>query len=248
MAALIAIPLIILAKTKIGREERAKDEALRAKNVAVRELQSLENETVLAEKEDPRQAKLAALRSLAPKFTCEKNLRFPQDAEKINSTLEIDCTQYAKTATEVQLTPRIYVHIQSEDQRPDAEELKAWLKNQNRFKVIVPGIEFVGPRKLRSSEVRYFHDNRDEADWAWLITTTLKENCVDVDRPQLVKGYEESSAIRPRHFELWLTPDGLKNFRCKRPPAAAGQRDQRPEVRSQTSEVRGEKPNVRSQR
>jgi hypothetical protein len=137
----------------------------------------------------------------------------------INSTLEIDCKDYQQipsSSAGTQLSPRIYMHIQDESQRLAAEDLKAWLEGQRyaRLKTIVPGVENVGPRNLRESQLRYFHDNVDELNLAWGIVNSLQSLCVKVVPPQLIKGYENSTSIRARHYELWLTPDALNNYRC----------------------------------
>jgi len=42
----------------------------------------------------------------------------------------------------------------------------------------------------------------------------LQNQCVEVSAPLFVKGYENSDAIRPNHFELWLTADSLNNLGC----------------------------------
>ena len=72
----------------------------------------------------------------------------------------------------------------------------------------------MGQRLLKSSEIRYFHDNTYELDYAWLIATSLsQQKCVEI-RPTLIKGYEDSKLIRKGHFELWLTRESLANYGC----------------------------------
>jgi hypothetical protein len=78
----------------------------------------------------------------------------------------------------------------------------------------VPGIENVGTRLLDKSQLRYFHRDAYEVNFAWLIIDQLKDKCVDISAPVFVKGYENSDAIRPNHFELWLTADSLNNLGC----------------------------------
>lgn len=188
----------------------------------------LEKEFAIAEEDDPRLEKFAALKTLVPKFTCVKtSTELSSDAQKINSALEIDCSQYEPIRTappDAPIAARIYIHIQNQEQRPAAEELRSWLKaarfEGNPRRVIVAGIEYVGPRKLRDSQIRFFHQTVDETDWAWQISKALTGICIET-RPQFIKGYEESDSIRPRHFELWLTPDALDSRCISTTPAPA---------------------------
>lgn len=163
--------------------------------------------------------RLSDLKTLITKFTCTNtNAKLQPDAETINSTLEIQCDEHQKSIndpTSTQLAPRIYIHIQDEYQRSAAEVLKARLVSQKYegYKTLVPGIEKVGSRNLKASQLRYFHDNTDERDFASNFISSLKSLCINVT-PQLIRGYEDSSVIRPRHFELWLSSDALNNLGC----------------------------------
>lgn len=187
------------------------------------EKKQLEEEFADAETKDRRIKSFAVIKPLVPRFTCVKtSAELSSDAEKINKALDIDCAQYEPISTgppDSSFTPRIYVHIQTEDQRPAAAELRAWLKTV-RFdgyppRVIVPGIENVGARKLRGSQIRFFHQTVDETDWAWQISKALTSICIDA-KPQFIKGFEDSNLIRKRHFELWLTADALDS-KCSGP-------------------------------
>jgi conflict system STAND superfamily ATPase len=224
-----AILVLLVAFLSVYRESSRRAEVNAAERLGVKqgaamEKRELEKEITELEKADPRLEKFAALKTLVPKFTCAKaGTDLSSDADMINKTLEIDCTQYEqiKTTAPDALPPRIYIHIQTQEQRPVAEDLRSWLKAQrydaNPRRTIVAGIEYVGSRKLTTSRIRYFHDNRDESDWAWQIYTALNKICIEA-RPQFIKGFEESDSIRPRHFELWLAPDALDK-RCDLPSA-----------------------------
>jgi len=50
---------------------------------------------------------------------------------------------------------------------------------------------------------------RDEEDEAKSIASALEKLGVKVNPTNLSAQYENSSAIRPRHYELWLAPDAL---------------------------------------
>lgn len=155
---------------------------------------------------------LTALRSLIPNVTC-RDRSGNEDIQKINELLEVKC----ESANEIETIPRVYFHIQTEDQREAASQLKSFLQgfpfNQGRG-VIVPGIENVGARVLKESQLRYFRQDRYEVNFAWLIVNSLRNQCVEISDPLFVRGYENSDKIRPNHFELWLTADSLNNLGC----------------------------------
>lgn len=96
------------------------------------------------------------------------------------------------------LKPRVYFHIRSEEQRVRAAALAKSLTQAGA--VIVPGIHLVsrGPSK---TELRYFR--KAEKSEAEAIAAALQAEGLLVDI-KLIPGYEDSTAIRPRHFELWL--------------------------------------------
>ncbi|HXI31055.1 MAG TPA: toll/interleukin-1 receptor domain-containing protein [Vicinamibacterales bacterium] len=98
-----------------------------------------------------------------------------------------------------EILPRVYFHIRDDSQRPYANQLKGQLPTSA---YIVPGIQrlTVGPS---APELRYFRKG-DEAE-ARGIANLLKVPGLVV---KLVPGYETSTDIRPRHYELWLAPPG----------------------------------------
>lgn len=96
------------------------------------------------------------------------------------------------------VSPRVYVHIVREDQRSKAEAVADALRTSA---VIVPGVDLVksGPG---NSELRYFR--RVEQAEAEGIASTISALWPGVTA-RYVAGYENSTGIRPRHFELWLS-------------------------------------------
>ena len=170
------------------------------------------NVNVSSEAEEKDRETLSTLRSLMPNVTC-KDRSGNEDVQKINELLDVKC----ESANEIETIPRVYFHIQTEDQREAAKNVKDFLQsypfNQGRG-VIVPGIENVGTRLLKESQLRYFHRDPYEVNFAWLIVNSLRNHCVEVSDPLFVKGYENSEKIRPNHFELWLTADSLNNLGC----------------------------------
>lgn len=200
--------LITYQTVKLKTREAAEaqqQELAKLKELKINEIETDLNISAKADTSD--RAKLTALRALVPKVTC-KDVSSNKDSQEINKLLGLECAPVGST----QVTARLYVHIQDEDQRYAANQMKDWLQTQN-YKLIVPGVENVGQRLLRNSEVRYFQDNTYELNFAWLISSSLKEKCVDV-KPKLVKGFEDSQNIREGHFELWLTRDSLSNYGC----------------------------------
>ncbi len=218
----IIVGSLVVQSIRLSRREAAemhlknltdlKDKKVNEQDAQLKEIQQDLNISASADSTD--RAKLTALRALAPKVTC-KDVSSNKDSQEINKILGLECAP-VEAAPNAQKTPRLYVHIQDEDQRDSANQLKEWLQTQN-YKLIVPGVENVGQRLLRNSEVRYFQDNTYELNFAWLISSSLKEKCVDV-RPKLVKGFEDSQNIREGHFELWLTRDSLYNYGCYNSP------------------------------
>lgn len=96
------------------------------------------------------------------------------------------------------IKPRVYVHIRTEAQREPALKLVAALGT--RVNVDVPGIERLD-RGPKTTELRYFRkaDELEAGQIAQAITA--------LDTPAAaiyVPGYEASTGIRQRHYELWI--------------------------------------------
>lgn len=109
------------------------------------------------------------------------------------------------TPSATALQPRVYFHIMVEAQRAGAQELQRALERSG-LGVVVPGIQRLDVGPTRSSELRYFHDReRDEAE---AIGRALRGAGAADLVVKKVPGYENSTAIRPRHYELWLRPPG----------------------------------------
>lgn len=106
----------------------------------------------------------------------------------------------AKTA--VLLPSRVYLHVRNSEQKERATEIASILTN-NGF--AVPGIQVLseGPN---TSELRYFRKREEEYARAAL---ELIKDFVEV-KLMYVPGYESSTKIRDRHFEVWLSKDGFK--------------------------------------
>jgi hypothetical protein len=225
----IAVLLVGWGVYAFRQNYKVEAEALAAQtnaNTARLELSGKTEELTKAEKdENTDSSKLALLKDATTKFAClNKDPKLTSEAEQIKRNLGLDCDAYKEPDTSPEqgaqpLPSRVYFQIQDRNQADSARDLELWLETQQYGgrRVVVPGIEYVGRRRLQQSQLRYFHDNDDERALAKQITDSLSSRCVNV-RPQLTTGYEDSSAIRPRHFELWLAPDALERYGCPEPP------------------------------
>ncbi len=101
-----------------------------------------------------------------------------------------------------QTLPRVYEQIASERQRPEAKMVADQLSARG---YIVPGIEYVGAKAPRKTQVRYFKDFDNEQTKKDLreILDTLTAAGVQAT-PAPIPGYETSTKIRQRHYELWF--------------------------------------------
>ena len=99
------------------------------------------------------------------------------------------------------ISPRVYFHISLEKQRQKASEIERLLENEMKsIGLIVPGIELrPGPQK---TELRYF--KRAERAEAQSIVDALSKFGVSAKLVDLSTKYENSTGIRPRHYELWI--------------------------------------------
>jgi hypothetical protein len=111
------------------------------------------------------------------------------------SQLERELSPRASAAPAI--APRVYLHIAREEQRERAREIANVLRAAS---VAVPGIE-LRENSPANSELRYFRTiDRVEAEG---LAATVQGVHPDV-AARYVPGYETSTRMRPRHFELWL--------------------------------------------
>ncbi len=103
-----------------------------------------------------------------------------------------------------QITPRVYIHIRSNAQREIAAQLGSQLASA--LEVVVPGVQRVtsGPN---ATELRYFN-SANKAEAKTIASFLQQQSGVQVEAAY-VSGYENSSLIRPRHYELWFSSDAL---------------------------------------
>ncbi len=118
--------------------------------------------------------------------------------------------QQALTRASDALPVRIYFHIRQEEDRPAAQTLEktieASVTKQGRA-IVVPGIERV-PGTQAKSVLKCFKKAECDAFGAQLVELFKSEN-VPIELSDQSAAYENSSSIRPNHFEAWFAP-GLR--------------------------------------
>jgi septal ring factor EnvC (AmiA/AmiB activator) len=97
------------------------------------------------------------------------------------------------------ITPRIFIHIRSQDQTSVADRLAAKFKSKGYS---VPKAEILVNTGPARPEIRYFHKNEKEANEA----AELAADVGGETRARYISGYENSPLVKPRQFELWLAP------------------------------------------
>lgn len=105
------------------------------------------------------------------------------------------------------LRPRVYVHIRDNAQRAQAELISQRLQATDLGdgqRAEVPGIERLDLGPQRQSELRYFRDA--EAGEARRIADVLTGAGVRDLAVRKVPGFENSTRVRQRQYELWLAP------------------------------------------
>lgn len=99
------------------------------------------------------------------------------------------------------IPPRIYIHIRKEEQRDKANDIGLKLQKAG---FSVPGIERLVNSGPPSNQLRFF--KKSETDEAVKIVDFLTSKGLEIELTDLSMKYETSSAIRPRHYELWFSP------------------------------------------
>jgi len=98
---------------------------------------------------------------------------------------------------------RLFIQIRSEAYKVAAT---AWQGLLEAWGVTVPGIEIVGDRSPRQSELRYFR--KAEQAQAQEILDRLHRAGANVNLVY-IRGYENSKNVRPLQFELWFADDTI---------------------------------------
>ena len=130
--------------------------------------------------------------------TAQKSLRAVETLQQIQGSTE----SMAKIGK--RLSPRLYIHIASEDQRERLAEIARKLEERHADQgLVVPGIELkAGPKR---TALRYF--SKAEKEEANRLTESLNElglPTVSRDASRYVRKKKGRSTIRLRHYELWV--------------------------------------------
>jgi hypothetical protein len=121
-------------------------------------------------------------------------------SEKIQTAARTD--QIAQQIQNLpKIRPRVYIHIRKEDQREKAIEIGFKLEDAG---FSAPGIERLVEIGPNTNQLRFFR--KAEVDEAAKIVGFLSSIGIETELVDLSAKYETSSAIRPRHYELWFSP------------------------------------------
>lgn len=170
---------------------------------ADRQIKVLEifSEKIASTDQEQRILALNILRAVDPDLASKLALAV-SEAEPQASRVKEVAQQVAKEAR-AQIPARIYVHIREEEDRSQAQSIEQHLEAGG---FDVPGIQKVGRNAPQASELRYFR--RSDKPEATQIVERLKPIGVE-SKLNYISGYENSRAIPPRHYELWLAPNPL---------------------------------------
>lgn len=113
----------------------------------------------------------------------------------------------AQTDPNANLPPRVYFHIADDRQREAARKLELLLeaypaKPGDNSGIVVPGIQRVSGFKVNVLRCFKAADCRDADRIKTMINDLLTAPVVKI--ADLSERFEANTAIRPRHYELWL--------------------------------------------
>lgn len=199
----VLMPLVVALVGVIGTWfiTAQQESSEKARAVAEREVKLLEifASKVTSQRPEEKILALRLLRSIEPGLA-EKLGEAVFESTPEGNVREVARQVIQEATAKSQLFPRIYIHIRKEEDRRGASRVAVQLKSTG---YVVPGIErlvSVGPK---TSQLRYFR--KTDAGEAGEIARLLMSSKVSIE-PQYVSGYENSDAIRPKHFEIWFAP------------------------------------------
>jgi hypothetical protein len=139
------------------------------------------------------------------KADSENKLSIPptekKQIEDLKREFRIQQSQSPIAAVDADITPRVYLQIADEKQRPVVEIFAKELRNQN---YIAPGIENVGKRGVKipqQTEVRYSF-KEDEG----IANDVIKLLSIQGFNPKIKPSFNKPSAgDRPKHIEIWFS-------------------------------------------
>lgn len=180
---------LVAKDNQVKEKSRELDEKTAAVEAKQKELNQLQQDVTKLQND------VQTLKQFSAQVTSELSVGNEQRAlEVVDTSLKANL----KVAT---LLPRVYIHIQREEQRAKAKDVATSLQKQG---FLAPGIESVRVNRLEQNQVRYFREaEKDEASQIVKILQGIGVKAV----PQYIKGSEDSTKMRPRHYEVWFAAD-----------------------------------------
>jgi hypothetical protein len=192
VAAVVLVALIGFAYWQLGALRREMAALTKQKSVLLTDINALklQKETAEKEKKAAEGKTAAAVGALS---------QVPQALRK-----EAVARQLAASPQSAALLPRIYMQTVSHDDDARAQVVRKALAETG---YLVLGIENV-PKALplKRSEVRFYHSvEQAEAEKIAAVMKSAGESNVGV---VYLKRFENSTTVRPNHFEVWLVHGG----------------------------------------
>lgn len=137
----------------------------------------------------------------------DQNLRTVVNAGASASSSNDQGLQKALTQASASLPVRIYFHITRPEDRSAAAAIEHSIEGMQApegTSIIVPGIEYVSTRSTKSI-LKCFRQAECEKLGPQLLEM-FKQSNVTIELSNQSARYENSTAIRPNHFEAWFGP------------------------------------------
>jgi hypothetical protein len=150
------------------------------------------------------------------KFATEQQLKATQEGEKarqeatkLAASLQLLSNVKGKDiqaavdsqSSAAALLPRVYIQIVNENDRAFAKQVAARLTEAG---VLIIGIQYVSAAvSLQQSDVRYYR-TADQPEAQKILDVIKAAGANPVTPPKYLKGYEDSTRVRPNHYEVWL--------------------------------------------
>jgi hypothetical protein len=105
-----------------------------------------------------------------------------------------------------ELPVRIYFQIKQNTDRKEADAIRSKIQSKTTpegARIIIPGIELVPGSQQSKSQLKCFKLSECKFLGPQLVRIFKQEN-VDINLLDLSRTYENSTSIRPKHFEAWF--------------------------------------------
>ena len=135
--------------------------------------------------------------------------RAKQEATKLAASLQLLSNvkgtdiqaAVASQSSAADLLPRVYIQIVNENDRAFAKQIATRLTESG---VLILGIQYVpAAASLQQSDVRYYR-TADQPEAQKILDVIKAAGANPVSPPKYLKGYEDSTKVRPNHYEVWL--------------------------------------------